>query len=115
MKKLSRYEQNKGLAYKQMQLAIADEHKYVDLDDYVVTLRNVTSNYTVSVTVTDDGDFADYIYDLECRFADECSKDIINKGDTYIVTLSRYNGYIYDMLTYQMYKQPVEHNEQSTI
>lgn len=105
MKKLSRYEQNKSLAYEQMQLAIADEHRYVDLYNYVVTLRNVTSNYTVNVTVTDDGDFADYIYDMECRVADKCSKEIINKGDTYIVTFSRCNGYIDDMLTYQIYKQ----------
>lgn len=105
MKKLSRYEQNKSLAYEQMQLAIADEHKYVDLDNYVVTLRNVTSNYTVHVTVTDDGDFADYIYDMECRVANECSKEIFNKGDTYIVTFSRCNGTIDDMLTYHIYKQ----------
>lgn len=105
MKKLSRYEQNKSLAYEQMQLAIADEHKYVDLDNYVVTLRNVTSNYTVNVTVTDDGDFADYIYDIECRVAEDCAGEPINEGDTYIVTLSRCNGHIYDMLTYQMYKQ----------
>lgn len=105
MKKLSRYEENNGLAYHQMQLAIADEDVYVDYGDYVVTMRNESSNYTVHVTVTDDASFADYMYDLERSFAEDCAGDPINKGDTYVVTLSRCNGYTYTMLTYQIYKQ----------
>ena len=105
MKKLSRYEENNGLAYHQMQLAIADEGAYVEHDDYVVTMRNESSNYTVHVTVTDDASFADYMYDLERRVAEECAGDPINEGDTYVVTLSRCNGYTYIMLTYQIIKQ----------
>ncbi|MDO5304113.1 MAG: hypothetical protein Q4E87_00895, partial [bacterium] len=92
-------------AYHQMQLAIASEGAYVEHDDYVVTMRNESANYTVYVTVTDDASFADYMYDLERRVAEECAVDPINEGDTYVVTLARCNGYTYTMLTYQIIKQ----------
>ncbi len=104
MKKLSRYEQNKGVAYCQMQHAIQDEGAYVEIDDYVVTTRNKSSNYSLHVTVTNDRSFANYMYDLERCVAKESVEDSTTEGDTYVVTLSHCSGYIYDILSYEIIK-----------
>ena len=70
-------------AYKQFNLFTVKER--VNNDDYLVLFRNANRNYDIGEIVTNDGNFADTIFDRWCENANNFK--LANNNGRYIVIM----------------------------
>ena len=83
---ISRYEELKKEAIKAIHRAISENNYYCS-DEYLIAIQNVTDNYNVDFTHTDNGEWADEVFELACDIATDCS--ISHKDTIYIVILAK--------------------------
>lgn len=84
--KESRYEESKNEAMKAVHHAIC-ENNYYCKDEYLIVIQNVTDNYNVDFTHTDEGDWADEVFEQYCDIATDCA--YMHKATKYIVILAK--------------------------
>ena len=65
--------------------------EYVKNGDYIILMRNANENYDISELVTNDGNFADTIFDRWCEDA-RFFKSANNKGKYIVIMLLKQNG-----------------------
>ena len=79
----SKYLERIEEAYKQFELFSVK--KQVNNGDYLILLRNANEDYDISEIVTNDGHFADTIFDIWCKNANEFK--VSNNNGRYIVIM----------------------------
>ena len=79
----SKYLERIEEAYKQFELFSVK--KQVNNGDYLILLRNANEDYDISESVTNDGNFADIIFERWCENANEFK--ISNNNGRYIVIM----------------------------
>ena len=79
----SKYLERIEEAYKQFEMFTVWGH--VKNDDYIVIMRNAQINYDIAQIITDDGKFADNIFDRWCENANLFKSS--NKDGKYIVIM----------------------------
>ena len=101
---ISRYEESKKEAMKAIHHAIC-ENNYYCKDEYLIAIQNVTDNYNVDFTHTDDGKWADEVFEQACNIA--VDRAYIHKDTKYIVVFarSRKDCTIEYLKEYHFYKQ----------
>lgn len=83
---ISRYEEAKDDALKNIRRAMC-ENNYICDDEYIIAIENITDGYNVDFTHTDDGGFADEVFDEDCDAMRECA--LAHRGDEYITVLAK--------------------------
>ena len=83
---ISRYEESKKEAIKAVNHAIC-ENNYYCADEYIIAIQNVTDNYNVDFTHTDEGEWADEVYEQACDIAVDCA--YAHKDTKYIVVFAK--------------------------
>ena len=84
--KKSRYEIMNDNAILALSEAIEEEH-YIRDNEYIIAIRNVTDCYNVDFTHTDDGEWADKVFELACEIMTNCA--LRNKETMYIVIFAK--------------------------
>ena len=84
----SKYLERIEEAYEQFNLFAV--RKPVNNGDYLILTRNANENYDISEFVTNDGDFADTIFDIWCNNANEF-KSANNNGRYIVIMLLKQN------------------------
>ena len=83
---ISKYEKFKNDAI----LALYDpieEEQYIRGSEYIVVIRNVTNVYNVGFTHTNEGSWADEVYEQACDIIVQCAR--FHKGSKYIVIFAK--------------------------
>ena len=75
-------------AYKQFNLFTVKER--VNNDNYLILIRNANENYDISELVTNDGNFADTLFDRWCEDA-RFFKSANNNGRYIVIMLYKHN------------------------
>ena len=83
---ISRYEILKKEAIKAIHHAIC-ENNYYCKDEYLIAIQNVTDGYNVDFTHTENGEWADEVFEQVCDIAVDCAYS--HKDSMYIVILSK--------------------------
>ena len=83
---ISRYEEVKKEAMKAIHHAIC-ENNYYCKDEYLIAIQNVTDNYNVDFTHTDEGEWADEVFEQACDIAVDCA--YMHKDTKYIVIFAK--------------------------
>ena len=83
---ISRYEELKKEAMKAIHHAICENNYYCE-DEYLIAIQNVTDNYNVDFTHTNEGDWADEVYEQACDIAVDCA--YMHKDTKYIVVFAK--------------------------
>ena len=83
---ISRYEEIKKEAMKAIHHAIC-ENNYYCKDEYLIVIQNVTDNYNVDFTHTNQGEWADEVYEQACDIAVGCA--YMHKDTKYIVVFAK--------------------------
>ena len=83
---ISRYEEAKNAAMKALHHAICENNYYCD-DEYIIVLQNATDNYNVDFTHTNEGYWADEVFEQACDIATDCA--FMHKDTNYIVILAK--------------------------
>ena len=84
--KKSRYEIMNDNAIKALSESIEEEH-YIRDSEYIIAIRNVTDCYNVDFTHTDDGEWADKVFEQACEIMTNCA--LRNKETMYIVIFAK--------------------------
>lgn len=85
---ISRYEELKKDAIKAIHHAIY-EYNYYCKDEYLIAIQNVTDGYNVDFMHTDNGEWADELFEQACNSATDCA--FSHKNTTYVVILVKSN------------------------
>ena len=83
---ISRYEEAKNEAMKAIHHAIC-ENNYYCKDEYLIAIQNVTDGYNVDFTHTDEGEWADEVFEQDCDVAIDCAYS--HKDSMYITILAK--------------------------
>ena len=83
---ISRYEESKNEAMKAMHHAIC-ENNYYCKDEYLIAIQNVTDGYNVDFTHTDEGEWADEVFEQACETMANCA--LRHKDTKYIVIFAK--------------------------
>ena len=83
---ISRYEESKNEAMKAMHHAIC-ENNYYCKDEYLIAIQNVTDGYNVDFTHTDEGEWADKVFEQACEIMANCARR--HKDTKYIVIFAK--------------------------
>ena len=83
---ISRYEESKNEAMKAMHHAIC-ENNYYCKDEYLIAIQNVTDCYNVDFTHTDEGEWADEVFEQDYDIAIDCAYQ--HNNTTYIIILAK--------------------------
>ena len=84
--KQSRFEKFNNNAILALSEAIEEEH-YVRDNEYIIVLRNVTDCYNVDFTHTDNGEWADEVFEQACGIMTNCAFG--HKETMYIVIFAK--------------------------
>lgn len=84
--KKSRYEEVKQDALKAIHCAIC-ENNYYNKNEYIIAIQNVTDGYNVDFTHTDDGEWADEVFEQSFELAVDCAHS--HHNTVYFVILAR--------------------------
>lgn len=84
----SKYLERIEEAYEQFNLFSV--HKRVNDGDYLILSRNVNGNYDIGEIVTNDGHYADILFDTWCKNAN-VFKSANNKGRYIVIMLLKQN------------------------
>ena len=84
--RISRYEELKKEAMKAIHHAIC-ENNYYWKDEYLIAIQNITDGYNVNFTHTDDGEWADEVFEQACDIAVDCA--YMHKDAKYIVIFAK--------------------------
>ena len=82
----SKYEKFNHNAILTLSEGIEEEH-YVRDSEYIILLRNVTDCYNVDFTHTDNGEWADKVFEQDCDIMADCAFG--HKETMYIVVLAK--------------------------
>lgn len=91
--KLLRYEEARKEALKVLRRAIC-ENNYIYKNEYLIAIENVTDGYSVDFTHTDDGSWADEVFEQSFDIAVDCAYSHKNNGYFVILARSYQNGRI---------------------
>ena len=69
---ISKYEKFKNDSILALHDAIEEEH-YTRGSEYIVVIRNVTNGYNVDFTHTNEGSWADEVYEQACDIIVQCA------------------------------------------
>ena len=83
---ISRYDESKNEAMKAMHHAIC-ENNYYCKDEYLIAIQNVTDGYNVDFTHTNNGEWADEVFEQACEIMTSCA--LRNKETKYIVIFAK--------------------------
>ena len=83
---ISRYEEAKNEAMKAIHRAICEKNYYCE-EEYLIAIQNVTDNYNVDFTHTNNGEWADEVFEQSCDIALCCSHT--HKDTKYIVVFAK--------------------------
>ena len=84
--KLSRYEEARKEALKALRRALC-ENNYIYENEYIIAIENVTDGYNVDFTRTDDGSWADEVFEQSFDIAVDCAYS--HKETEYYVVLGK--------------------------
>ena len=84
--KQSRFEKFNNNAILALSEAIEEEH-YIRDNEYIIVLRNVTDCYNVDFTHTENGEWADEVFEQYCDIMNNCA--FAHKETTYIVVFAK--------------------------
>ena len=84
--KQSRFEKFNDNAILALSEAIEEEDYKRDFE-YIIAIRNVTDCYNVDFTHTDDGEWADKVFEQACEIMTNCA--LRNKETMYIVIFAK--------------------------
>ena len=84
--KKSRYEIMNDSAIKALSDAI-NEEEYKRDSEYLIVIRNISDGYNVDFTHTDDGEWADEVFEQSCDIMNNCARS--HKETMYIVVLAK--------------------------
>ena len=85
---ISRYEESKNEAMKAIHHAICANNYYCK-DEYLIAIQNVTDGYNVDFMHTDNGEWADELFEQACDIATDCA--FSHNNTTYVVILVKSN------------------------
>lgn len=83
---ISRYEELKNEAIKAIHHAIC-ENNYYCTDEYIIAIQNFTDNYNVDFTHTNNGEWADKVFEEAYDIAVDCA--YTHKDTKYIVVFAK--------------------------
>ena len=84
--KQSRFEKFNHNAILALSEAIKEENYKRD-SEYIIAIRNVTNCYNVDFTHTDDGEWADEVFEQACEIMTNCA--LMHKETMYIVIFAK--------------------------
>ena len=82
----SYYEKKREETLSALRQAICESNYHYD-SNYIIAIQNVTDNYNVDFTLTDDGEWADEVFEQDCHIAIDCAYN--HKDTKYIIILAK--------------------------
>lgn len=82
----SYYEKKREETLSALHQAICENDYHYD-SNYIIAIQNVTDGYNVDFTLTDDGEWADKVFEQDCNVAIDCAYK--HKDSIYITILAK--------------------------
>ena len=86
--KKSYYEKKREETLSALHQAICENDYQYD-SNYIIAIQNVTDGYNVDFTLTDDGEWADEVFEQDYDIAIDCAYQHNHKNTMYIIILAK--------------------------